>query len=431
MINDIFSIIEEDHLKKPVGIGIDTRKHDLLVTFDNLLEKTNYIEQIYTIMRELKDKLSTPVDIEFACDGKSLYLLQCRPQSSVSDASSAEIPKDVAKENIVFTANKYVSNGKVPNIAYLVYVDPIAYSKKESLDDLKDIGKAVGLLNKKLPQKTFLLMGPGRWGSRDDIRLGVNVTYSDINNSAMLIEIAKTKGSYTPELSFGTHFFLDLVEANIRYLPLYPDDKGVIFNYEFLNGCDNTLTRFLPDYEHIDDCLRVINLREAAQGKILRVLMNADEEMAMGLLTDPSTHSTYSHEQIYKTALEHDEPLQWRKRMAESIALKLDGKRFGVKGIYLFGTVFNETAGPNSDIDLLVHFAGNESQLEELKLWFEGWNLCLSQINYNRSGYSLDEFLDITYIRDEDFSDQKYYVDIMNPNHNASKKLKMKTRFNQ
>lgn len=429
MLNDIFSIIEENHLKKPIGIGIDTKKHDVLVTFENLLSNTDYVKQIYRIMIELKDKLGTPVDIEFACDGKNLYMLQCRPQSSVSDASSAVIPKDVAQENILFTANKYVSNGKVPNIAYLVYVDPEKYSNIESLDDLKDIGRAVGQLNKKLPQKTFILMGPGRWGSRDDIRLGVKVAYSDINNSAMLIEIALQKGSYTPELSFGTHFFLDLVESNIRYLPLYPDVPGTIFNKDFIDKCENTLTRFLPDFEHIADSLKVINFREAAQGKILRVLMNADEEIAMALLTDPSTHSTYQHQELSKNNLEHDEPLQWRKRMAESIALKLDGKRFGVKGIYLFGTVFNETAGPNSDIDLLVHFGGNRKQLEELNMWFEGWNLSLSQINYNRSGYSLDTFLDIVFITDEDFSDQKYYVDLMNPNNHSSKKLKMKSEY--
>ena len=77
-------------------------------------------------------------------------------------------------------------------------------------------------------------MGPGRWGSRGDIKLGVNVTYSDINNTAVLIEIARKKGNYVPDLSFGTHFFQDLVEASIRYLPLYPDEKGIIFNEEFL-----------------------------------------------------------------------------------------------------------------------------------------------------------------------------------------------------
>ncbi|MBL0177230.1 MAG: hypothetical protein IPP94_18625 [Ignavibacteria bacterium] len=76
-------------------------------------------------------------------------------------------------------------------------------------------------------------MGPGRWGSRGDIKMGVSVTYSDINNTSVLVEIARRRGDYVPDLSFGTHFFQDLVGASIRYLPLYPDDAGVIFNDGF------------------------------------------------------------------------------------------------------------------------------------------------------------------------------------------------------
>ena len=50
----------------------------------------------------------------------------------------------------------------------------------------------------------------------------------------MLIEIARRSGDYVPDLSFGTHFFQDLVEARIRYLPLYPDEAEVAFNEDFL-----------------------------------------------------------------------------------------------------------------------------------------------------------------------------------------------------
>jgi hypothetical protein len=81
------------------------------------------------------------------------------------------------------------------------------------------VGHAVGRLNKLLPKRQFILMGPGRWGSRGNIRLGVHVTYSDINNTAVLIEIARQRGEYVPDLSFGTHFFQDLVESWIRFLP--------------------------------------------------------------------------------------------------------------------------------------------------------------------------------------------------------------------
>ena len=98
-------------------------------------------------------------------------------------------------------------------------------------------------------------MGPGRWGSRGDIKLGVPVTYSDINNSAMLIEVARQKGNYLPDLSFGTHFFQDLVEASIRYLPLYPDDPKTAFQEDFLRGSHSVLEELLPEFAHLSDTL--------------------------------------------------------------------------------------------------------------------------------------------------------------------------------
>lgn len=430
MINDIFSIVEERRrIIRPIGLGIDTKKHDIVVTFDNLVHNKKYIEIINSVLVELKEKLGTPVDIEFACDGTDLYLLQCRPQSSASEALSAVIPKDVAKEKILFTANKFVSNGKVPDIAHIVYVDPDNYAKTESLAHLMDVGATVSKLNKLLPKKTFILMGPGRWGTRDDIRLGVKITYSDIHNTAVLIEVAQQKENYIPDLSFGTHFFQDLVEAGIRYLPLYPGDKDVIFNRNFFMKNSNTLTRYAPEYEHLSDVVRVINVRESTGGAIVRILMNADEDFAMAIITDPTSSALYTSNTFYsaiKTDSSPEEALQWRKRMVESVALKLEPERFGIIDVYLYGTVFNDTASSNSDIDLLVIHNSTTEQLNELKLWFEGWNNCLSQLNYNRSGFSIEKFLDITYISQKDLKDQKYYADLIEPANKMSRKLKLK-----
>ena len=100
-----------------------------------------------------------------------------------------------------------------------------------------------------IPKNKFILMGPGRWGSRGDIKLGVPVNYGDIKNTSLLIEIAKEKGGYIPELSFGTHFFQDLVETNIKYLPLYPDNKNIIFNEDLLVNSINNLVKILPHYK--------------------------------------------------------------------------------------------------------------------------------------------------------------------------------------
>ena len=146
------------------------------------------------------------------------------------------------------------------------------------------MARAVGKLNAALPKRSFILMGPGRWGSRGDSKLGVGVAYSEISNSAVLIEIARQKGGYVPDLSFGTHFFQDLVESSIRYIPLFPDEPGGALNEGFLLGAPNLLPAISPEYAHLASALRVIDVREAAAGRVLRIFMNADEEEALGLL---------------------------------------------------------------------------------------------------------------------------------------------------
>ncbi len=131
-------------------------------------------------------------------------------------------------------------------------------------------------------------MGPGRWGSRGDIKLGVSISYSDINNTSMLIEIARKQKDYVPDLSFGTHFFQDLVEANIKYLPLYPDDEGIIFNEEFLTISKNIFPDIIPEFDHLSEVIKVIDIPASKKGAHLQVLMNADIDQAVALLVDTS-----------------------------------------------------------------------------------------------------------------------------------------------
>ena len=202
-----------------------------MVTFEGLVSDTSFAARMQALLSLLTKSLGRPVNIEFASDGTDLYLLQCRAQSYAADTAPTPIPRNLPKDKILFSADRYISNGCVSNITHIVYVDPDSYNDLDDLADLRAVGRAVGRLNKLLPKRRFILMGPGRWGSRGDIKLGVNVTYSDINNTALLIEIARQKGSYVPELSFGTHFFQDLVSRpRFRYLPLYPDEQKNVFN---------------------------------------------------------------------------------------------------------------------------------------------------------------------------------------------------------
>ncbi|MCK4825287.1 pyruvate, phosphate dikinase, partial [bacterium] len=254
-------------------------------------KRTPFIRQLKAILDTLEECLGFPIDIEFASDGRHFHILQCRSQSYSENCAPAQIPSNPPKEQIVFSANKYISNGKTPDITYIVYVDPQKYSEIPDRESMVEVGRVVGYLNKLLPKHKFILMGPGRWGSRGDIKLGVSVTYSDINNTAVLIEIARKKGEYVPDLSFGTHFFQDLVEADIRYLPLYPDDEDVIFNEVFLTGSNNSLSELLPKCSKYTDIVHVIDIPAVCDGKILQILLNADMEQGLGLITTPSNSS--------------------------------------------------------------------------------------------------------------------------------------------
>ncbi len=275
-IRHFVSIIEHDRIEQLVGPIPDFSTRDVVFSFEGLIRKTPFVARIRELLTLLQAKLGTPVDIEFAYDGEDFYLLQCRPQSYSGDAVPVAIPQNLPADKVIFSANRFVSNGKVPEITHIVYVDLEGYSQLSDQADMRDVGRAVGRLNKLLPKRQFILIGPGRWGSRGDIKLGVPVTYSDINNTAMLIEVARQRGNYLPDLSFGTHFFQDLVEASIRYLPLYPDDPQTAFKEEFLRRSPSVLEELLPEFAHLSDTLRVIDVPKESDGLILRVLMNAE-----------------------------------------------------------------------------------------------------------------------------------------------------------
>jgi len=289
--HQLLSILEADHIRMPTALGVDPGKGNVLVTFEGLFTRTPFLGQVQAILSVLQEALGHPVDIEFAHDGRDFYLLQCRAQSHSEESTPATIPKSVPPEKVLFSANRFISNGTVREVTHIVYVDAQKYAELKGQQDLLAVGRAISGLNQRLPRRRFILMGPGRWGSRGDIRLGVSVTYSDINNTTMLIEIARKQGDYAPEPSFGTHFFQDLVEGSIRYLPLYPDERGVVFNEGFLTSQANILAEVLPEFAHLADVVRVIDIPASTGGQVLHVLMNAETEEALGLLSEPVSRS--------------------------------------------------------------------------------------------------------------------------------------------
>ncbi len=401
-LHQMVSVYRDGHISRPSPLSINTQCDELLFTFEGLITRTNFVRQLRSMLLTLQEGLGTPVDIEFASNGTSFYLLQCRPQYTERDDAPSIIRRDVPENETLFTANRFISNGRVPEITHIVYVSPQQYAQQTSLDTLVAIGQAVGRLNAILPKRRFILMGPGRWGSRGDIKQGVSVTYSDICNTAVLIEISLRKGSFEPELSFGTHFFQDMVEAGIRYIPLYPDEKDVVFNDYFLENAHNLLPEMLPDFAYLDGVLRVIDIPQRVDGKVLRIQMNAELCEAIGFFTEASAVNEERPVDVKSVQPQSEDFWRWRTRMAERLARRLDPGRFGVRAVYLFGSTASATAGPGSDIDLLIHFTGTPSQRQELLLWLEGWSLSLSEQNYLRTGYMTAGLLDAHIVTDDD-----------------------------
>ncbi|MGB1249702.1 MAG: PEP/pyruvate-binding domain-containing protein, partial [Candidatus Promineifilaceae bacterium] len=250
----VASTDEGGYLRELFSNAIDD-PDDLLLTFNTLTKNQRFVALMRDSLMQIEATYGTPVDVEFAVKiipGRpktnfELCLLQCRPLNQRRDSGRVQIPDNISAERILFTENRFVPNGKVEEIRYLVFVDPEKYRQIPNRVTKLEIGRVVSRLNKLLENEIFILIGPGRWGSTN-LDLGVKVGYADIYNTKVLIEMAvKSADGGRPELSYGTHFFQDLVEAGIYSLPLHLDHPRSRFQWEFFHDADNQLDTLLPE----------------------------------------------------------------------------------------------------------------------------------------------------------------------------------------
>jgi hypothetical protein len=212
-----------------------------------------------------------------------IQLLQCRPTVSFETGQRVHLPTDIPNADKVFSSHRLVPPGIVSQIHYLVYVHPEKYSQLARPTVKLELARVIGRLNKRLEGEQFILMGPGRWGS-SNIDLGVPVGYADINNARVLVEVASPRGQGMPDVSYGTHFFQDLVEAHIYALPLFLEDRGTIFNRAFILDSPNALSRLLPGDEAYADYVQVVDVPAVADGRYLNIVMDEERSEALAFL---------------------------------------------------------------------------------------------------------------------------------------------------
>ena len=288
----LVSSMADGYLQDPFSNFVDSSGKNVVLTFNNLIRRTNLVSIIGEMLAKLEKAWGQPIDIEFTAyidpkEGVKINLLQCRslqlPRRTL-DAGIA-IPDNLSQEQILFRSNKAISAGVVSNIRYIIYIDPRKYAEIAPIDARKSLGRVMGKLNEYLRDKgeKVMAMGPGRWGSCN-IDLGINVSYADIDNTSVLVEIAYKEAGQEPEVSYGTHFFQDIVEADIVYLPVYPDDNTSDFNTEFFENSPNILGDLLPDLGTFDDVVRVIDVPSVADGARAQVVADPETRSAICFL---------------------------------------------------------------------------------------------------------------------------------------------------
>jgi hypothetical protein len=275
------SVEKDGYLSAPHFPGQDLNQGHLFLTFEHLLSKTPFVELARTILSKVSAAYGRPVDMEFAWDGNKFYILQCRALSTRKELSNVTIPENVPDEKVLFVTQSGLFNSIVENLEYIVYVDPRAYDNLTAFEEKLGVARAVNSLNKHLSGRRFVLMGPGRWGS-SDINLGVRVTYSSINKARLLMEIAFAKDGSTPEVSCGTHFFQDLVEADIAIVSVFPDEANSKLNENFLLESPNLLTDIVPDVGNFNHVVHVIHVPSVCNGEYLHVYLDISTPKGTG-----------------------------------------------------------------------------------------------------------------------------------------------------
>lgn len=274
-------------------LGRRTGAEPWLVDFQRLLSDTDFASVMRDILATLSGAYAYPVDIEFTVnisragsrttagttadktagttDGITtgtaatppveftINLVQCRPLQTRGLGAPVELPDVTAPDEAIIAATGEFMGGNVRLlIEYAVLVRPEGYLALDP-EGQYSVARHIGRLNAALAGRSFMLLGPGRWGTTSS-SLGIPVRFAEIRNAAVLVEFTYPAGDFRPELSYGSHFFQDLVEAGIFYAALFVERDEVTFNLAKLLGYDNQLLRLDPDAAGLADVVHVVAL---------------------------------------------------------------------------------------------------------------------------------------------------------------------------
>lgn len=209
-----------------------------LVTFSNILKHDAFplAKVVERILKIGQDEMNQPVEIEFAVDlqakdgSLTFYPLQIRPIVD-EDESLTEKLEDINIAEELLYSTSALGNGLIDTVKDVVYIKSSSFDPSKTVEMVPIIEN----INKDFRENetTYLLIGPGRWGSQDPW-LGIPVKWPQISSARVIVETSIEGFAVDP--SQGTHFFQNLTSLRVGYLTVSKDNEGERFDESFLNS---------------------------------------------------------------------------------------------------------------------------------------------------------------------------------------------------
>ena len=191
-----------------------------IVNFANVMkyEYAPLAKTVGFILDLVKEAMGSPVEIEYALDltkdengNCSFYLLQIKPLVGSEQDFKVE-PENLDLSKAVLFSEKTMGNGTAGDIFDVVYVLPEKFDNTRTDQMTSEIEK----INQRMvaEKRKYILIGPGRWGTRDKF-IGIPVVWSQISNAKVIVEVSLK--DFPLDASLGSHFFHNVTSMNVGY----------------------------------------------------------------------------------------------------------------------------------------------------------------------------------------------------------------------
>jgi hypothetical protein len=278
----------------PIDLFATAREEGgFVLTFEKLLWATSFVEDLRGLLAALRDAYRFPVDVEFTANFLAggdfrLNLVQCRPLQVKEGGVIRPAPAGLPEEAVLLASRgPVVGQSTSAAVDRVIYVDPDAYAGLPT-QDRYEVARVIGRLNRLESSRGLrvLLLGPGRWGSTT-VSLGVPVHFAEINRISAICEILRI-GDVVPDVSLGSHFFNDLVEADMLYLALYPRRSGHRLDEARLRAAPNALAGLLPDDARIASVVHVVDFPLPGDPRSLWLHADCVRQDVLAYLANPA-----------------------------------------------------------------------------------------------------------------------------------------------